>query len=247
MTKLPEYTGDQIIHMCEEVKDIQFFYKEDFVKNRGPNPRSRKKEKYSEIIAKWIIDHIERFQQITPIHRGTSYYTKGHDGKNQPDSHNEKNIAKRIFTQGSQEEIPGVGIILDYETPLKDTQSNKSGDIDLLAFDKEKNILRILELKRPDNKESMLRCVLEAYSYSKLVDREKLIRDFNRDGNFNIPENTPIVACPLVFRYTSNGKDGFQYQEMQEERPNLKKLMELLEVKPFVIEENQSPYSAREL
>jgi hypothetical protein len=51
----------------------------------------------------------------------------------------------------------------------------------------------------------------------------------------------------LIFRYISNGENGFQYQEMQEDRPNLNKLMELLEVKPLVIDEIDGRYSAREL
>jgi hypothetical protein len=239
------YTRDAQITKFEKVEDIRFFYSQEFLNNIGKTKDTN--EYYSEIAAEWVIKHLDRFRQITPIHRNTSYYTRGHDGKDQPDSTNEKNIAKRIFRQGRENGIPGVGIILDYETPLNDTRSNKAGDIDLLAFDKEKNTLRILELKRPENKESMLRCVLEAYSYSKLVDREKLIRDFNRDGDTNIPEDIPIVACPLIFRYISNGENGFQYQEMQEDRPNLNKLMELLEVKPLVIDEIDGRYSAREL
>jgi hypothetical protein len=239
------YTREEQIAKFEKVKDIRFFYKKKFLNNSGKTKDTN--EFYSEIAAEWIIEHIDGFKQITPIHRNASYYTEGHDGKYRPESTSEKNIAKRIFQQGKQEGIPGIGIILDYETPLNDELENSAGKIDLLAFDQKNNVLRILELKRPDNDESMLRCVLEAYSYSKLVDREKLIRNFNVDGNFSIPEGTPIVACPLVFRYNSNGEDGAQYNEMQEDRPKLRELMKLLEIKPLVIEENKPPYSAYEL
>lgn len=195
-----------------------------------------------------IIDHIEKFQKIEPIYRKTSYYTEGHDGRtDSPESTSEKNITKRMFRQGWHEGIHGVGIILDYETPLNNKNVNSAGKIDLLALAEDKKTLRILELKRPDSVESMLRCALEAYTYLKWVDRKKLICDFNRDGNVNIPEDSQIVACPFVFRYKSNGKDGTQYKEMQEYRPKLKKLMELLEIKPLVIEEIDGRYSARKL
>ena len=68
---------------------------------------------------------------------------------------------------------------------------------------------RILELKEPDSDETMLRCVLEGYTYMKTVNRSRLIEDFE------LPEDTKILACPLVFK----GKN--QWQEVQEERPNL--------------------------
>jgi hypothetical protein len=230
------YTREEQIAKFEKVKDIRFFYKKKFLNNSGKTKDTN--EFYSEIAAEWIIEHIDGFKQITPIHRNASYYTEGHDGKYRPESTSEKNIAKRIFQQGKQEGIPGIGIILDYETPLNDELENSAGKIDLLAFDQKNNVLRILELKRPDNDESMLRCVLEAYSYSKLVDREKLILDFNRDGNFNIPEGIPIVACPLVFRNSVQHKE---LQEMQEGlRQNLKKLIEQLEVRPMIIEKKRN-------
>lgn len=244
MARKPDYTHEQIITFCEDVKDIRFFYAEDFVKNLGP--RSKKKEKYSEVVAGWVINHLNLFTQIPSIRRKSPYCTKDHDGENQSDHVIEKIIAKDIFQQGKEEGIPRIGLILDYETPLNDTQSDGFGKIDLIAFDREKKVLRILELKQPNNKrESMLRCVLEAYTYLRLVDKDKLIDDFNRERHVNIPSSTVFVACPLVFRNSVQHKE---IQEMQKGlRPNLKKLIEQLAVKPMIIEENETIYSAYEL
>jgi hypothetical protein len=130
---------------------------------------------------------------------------------------------------------------------LNDVQNGGAGEIDLLSFDKDKKILRILEMKHPNSNDTMLHCVLEAYTYLKQVDRQKLIRDFNHDKKTDIPEDTPIVACPFVFRHTLDGKDGYQYEEMQQDCPELKKLMELLEIKPLYIEEVEGQYRASEL
>ena len=235
------YTRDEQIAKFEKVEDIRFFYSQDFLNNSGKTKDTD--EYYSEIAAEWIIEHLERFKQIPSIQRKSTYYRDTHDGKpKKSDKSWEVRIALSMFDQGI---IPGVGRILDYQTPLNDKRRDGAGRIDLLAFDQNNNVLRILELKRPDNDESMLRCVLEAYSYTKLVDREKLILDFNRDGNFNIPEGTPIVACPLVFRNSVQHKE---LQEMQEGlRKHLKKLIEQLEVRPMIIEENETIYSAYEL
>ena len=111
-----------------------------------------------------------------------------------------------------------IGKIIDYQTPLKDIQTDKAGKIDLLAYNEneEEKTLRILELKKPDSEETMLRCVLEAYTYLKVVDKDKLLKDFG------LPENTKIKACPFVFY----GKE--QYKEMQEDRKNLKDLIKEL-------------------
>lgn len=77
-----------------------------------------------------------------------------------------------------------------------------AGKIDLLSYDG--RVLRILELKKPDSEETMLRCVLEGYTYMKTVDGEKLL------GEWKFPEDTTIKASPFVFR------NGAQHQEMME-------------------------------
>ena len=239
-----DYTKDQIIAMCKGVKDVELFYQQKFINYRGP--RSKNKKRYTEIIACWVINHLEMFEQIGTICRESSYYSKIRDGRtNNPDANSEKQIAIRMYKQEGG--IPGLGTIIDYQTPLKNKESDKVGEIDLLAFDEKNGVLRLLELKVPNSKETMLRCVLEAYTYLRLVDREKLIQDFNCGKQKNIPLDTPIVACPFIYRRNSKGENGAQYQEMQEDRPKLRELMKLLEIKPLVIEENKPPYSAYEL
>jgi hypothetical protein len=242
-----DYTSTGTIKKCDDakkLKKLKLFYKEEFLNNSGLTLDSN--ERYTEVIAGWVIKKLEEFKQIEQIYRITSYCTNGHDGKNNPASKSERNIAKRIFLQGKKEGISGIGLILDYETPLRNIRSDEVGNIDLLAFDREKKVLRILELKQPNNiNESMLRCVLEAYTYLRLVDKEKLIDDFNREKHVNIPSSTVFVACPLVFRNSVQHKE---LQEMQEGlRPNLKKLIEQLEVRPMIIEKNETIYSAYEL
>lgn len=117
-----------------------------------------------------------------------------------------------------------VGRIIDYQTPLKAKRSDEAGKIDLLAYDG--TSLHILELKKPDSEETMLRCVLEGYTYLKTVDAEKLLSDFM------LPPDTKVIASPLVF------KDGLQWAELSEDRPWLKQLMRFLESTPFAFDEH---------
>ena len=128
----------------------------------------------------------------------------------------------------SEAQYAKVGKILDYQVPLKNKRSDQAGKIDLLAYDG--NVLRVLELKKPDTQETMLRCVLEGYTYLRTADTRKLIADFD------IPAGTPVKASPFVF------ENSLPYQEYFAERPKLKQLMGLLDSQPFFIREVSGGY-----
>ena len=224
------YSRQNIIEKLETAKEnMQVFYKADFVNYRGKT--SDTNEVYTEIVCEWILENMELLNNVPNIKRAKSYFTKTHDGiiKNKKSNRDEEIIAMRLFNQS---QIDNIGEILDYQTPLKNKSSDMAGKIDLLAYDGE--TLRILELKKPDSDETMLRCVLEGYTYLKTVDVKKLLRDFN------LPIDTKIVACPFVF------KNGKQYREMKEERPYLHKLMTLLDSKPYYITEENQVYKVEE-
>ena len=123
-----------------------------------------------------------------------------------------------------------IGKIIDYQTPLKNVQTDDAGKIDLLAYNKNTKILRILELKKSDSDETMLRCVLEAYTYLKIVDRDKLLKDFG------LPEDAIVKACPFVFF------EGEQYKEIQEDRKYLKELMKNLDIEPIYLKGEGGEY-----
>ena len=234
------YSKEEIIKMLEETKsEIKKIYKKDFINHTGET--SDTNEYYTEIIAKWLLDNIELFNDIKMISRENSYKVDSHDGKikNEKSGREEEIIAMKLFdfSQNQGKVFDIIGKIIDYQTPLKDVQTDKAGKIDLLAYNEKENpkTLRILELKKPDSKETMLRCVLEAYTYLKVVDKTKLLKDFA------LPEDTLIKACPFVFY----GKE--QYREMQaikDDRGNLGKLIEKLGIEVIYLkEEKDGEYS----
>lgn len=73
----------------------------------------------------------------------------------------------KIFNQGS---LNILGKVLDYQTPLKDKQDDKAVKIDIVSYNKDIKTVYLLELKIEDSKETMLRCVLEIYTYLKTLD-----------------------------------------------------------------------------
>ncbi|WP_314391497.1 hypothetical protein [Leptotrichia shahii] len=225
-----KYSKNEILEMIENAKfDIRNFYKQDFVNYTGKTKDS--KEYYTEIIAEWLLSHFDLFNKIKLINREGSYRIESHDGKiiNQKSNRAEEKIAMKLFdySQNKGEIFDKIGKIIDYQTPLKNIQTDDAGKIDLFAYNEDTDTLRILELKKSDSKETMLKCLLEVYTYLKIVNKDKLLKDFG------LPKDTIVKASPLVFF------EGMQYKEMQEDRKNLKKLMEKMEIEPvYLIEEN---------
>jgi len=222
------YSKDEIIKIMKEAKsDIKNFYKKEFVNYLGVT--SDTKEYYTEIIAEWLLDNFYLFDTIKMISRESSYKVDSHNGiiKDENSNREEEKIAMKLFDYSQNKGVTFdiIGKIIDYQTPLKNVQKDDVGKIDLLAYNEKEKTLKILELKKPDSKETMLRCVLEAYTYLKIVDKDKLLKDFG------LPKDTVVKACPFVFF------DGAQYKEMQQDRKNLKELMKKLDVEPVYLKE----------
>ena len=222
------YSKDKIIKIMKEAKsDIKNFYKKEFVNYLGVT--SDTKEYYTEIIAEWLLDNFYLFDTIKMISRESSYKVDSHNGiiKDENSNREEEKIAMELFDYSQNKGVTFdiIGKIIDYQTPLKNVQKDDVGKIDLLAYNEKEKTLKILELKKPDSKETMLRCVLEAYTYLKIADKTKLLKDFE------LPEDTIIKACPFVF------VEGEQYKEIQEDRKYLKELMKKLDVEPVYLKE----------
>ena len=225
------YKKDEIINKLENLKDISTLYKEDFINYRGDTTDT--KEKYTEVVSEWLLNNIDLLYKIKKITRQSSYKVDTHDGKYTPRPNpSEEIIAMYIFNQGS---LNILGKILDYQTPLKNEQKNKAGKIDIVSYNRDIKTVYLLELKKEDSKEdekkdkkeTMLRCVLEIFTYFKTLDKDKFLEDFN------LPKDTKIKASPLVFFNSS------QHKEMIEgDNKFLKQLMDKLDIEPFYITKN---------
>lgn len=229
-----KYTRQEIFDKCQEaIADVKTFYQNDIVNYRGKT--SDTKEYYTENISQFVCENIKTFQtKIPTITRQTSYKTTSHVGHfSEKSNREEEMIAMKMFNQCKSGEIfDSIGKIIDYQIPLKSVKTDVAGKIDLLSYTGK--TVRILELKKADSTETMLRCVLESYTYMKTVDQKKLLSDF---GLF---DNIEIKASPLVF------KDGMQYKEMLEERKWLQQLMKLLDSKAYYIVEENGKYFVTE-
>lgn len=221
-----KYTKQQVLDKLEQARfEMGIFYQQDFVNYSGETIDTN--EQYTEVIAEWLIGNFSLLGQIPPITRTSSYKMQTHKGWTTSPASNrlEERIAMAMFRQRG---LPWLGLVMDYQTPLKDKQTSRAGKIDLMTYDGA--VLRIMELKEPESKETMLRCVLEGYTYLKTANTGKLLQEFQ------LPPGTKVQACPLVY----HGK--FQHLEMKAHRPYLKHLMELLDCETFYYEMAEEYY-----
>ncbi|MBQ9968818.1 MAG: hypothetical protein IJO88_08885 [Oscillospiraceae bacterium] len=207
------------------------------VNYKGKTAKKDGGEFYTEIVAKTILENIEALEGIEPVKRTEDYWSSSRDCSSyKPDGvRGEEMTAMELRMQGK---ISGLGEIMDYQVPLKNTINDKAGKIDVLSFDSN-GVMRILELKRKGNREdTLLRCVLEAYTYFKRVEQEKLRSEYAAKAGAPC---SCLKACPIFF------EDSRQYDEYTEldARPNLKALMKALEIELILLEGTYPNYSAK--
>lgn len=225
------YSKQDIIDRCKlqsSGDNFKSFYNNGMVNYRGKTQDT--KEFYTEVIAKYLLDNYDdlfRKGRIPMVPRKSSYKQNTHDGNQTYTNRKEENLAKYLFNQlpGKEKHLEYIGQIIDYQVPLKNSQKDeKVGKIDLLSVNSDD--IFILELKCEGTDETMLRCVLEAYTYLQQLDKEKLVKDFGL--NTSEPK---FHATPLVF------KNSYPYQEYmnKEDHPYLITLMDKLGIKPYFL------------
>lgn len=239
-----KYLKKEIIAFCEEaIKSPSTFYR--FSKSESGSPivnykgKTKEGEYYTEIIANFLLNHIKDLENIEQITRKESYKRDTHDGQiNENSNRLENNIAKQMFNFYNDKPFNKIGKIIDYETPLQNDEDDKEvGKIDLLGFNENEKTITFLELKRPDSDETLLRAILEIYTYRRNCDKDKLIKDFE------LPEHSKIIARPLIYEGSQAANEWAEI----EKRENLKLLIKKLNIEDPIIltipsEENLKEY-----
>lgn len=87
--------------------------------------------------------------------------------------------------------------IIDYEVPMfclkEGNVSSRKIDAVGRAIGAQRDRLYIYEAKKNNSDETLLRCLMEAFSYSLFVDRVRF------KESFGVRQNTTIVLSPLIF------------------------------------------------
>jgi len=233
MTKY-SYTEKEVKNRIQkEINDIKNFYKKPIVNWGGES--SDTKKKYTEIIAKYLLEEhnvLDKLNDIKVLTRKKSY-NQNHNGKtkNETSNRQEERICLNMWNNSNNCEnsktYDFIGKIIDYQTPLKnkrnDEENSGVGKIDLLSYNESEKTAFILECKIPKSSETLLRCVLEVFTYWRTVNYQKILHDFN------LPSNT--ILRKAVFIY----KDSKPYKDYKDEY--IKKILKRLEVDYIVLNE----------
>ena len=205
-------------------KTILNLYDQEFVKHTGTCKGSG--TFYTELVAKLIMDNgiVKKLSAIEPITRKVSYRIKNRNNEDRETNRHEERMAKKMC---SDELVLGkLGKAMDYQIPLKNTQKDTAGKIDLFAYDEATKTIYLIELKGDKSKETALRAVLEIATYYQLLDKGKFLEDYKEFfKEHNIKTTiTNIKKAVLFCEGTSPAK------EVKEKRKHLSNLMKELDV-----------------
>jgi len=246
------YTKEKILDkVMDEMENPATLYKGKFANYNG---RINDGPFYIEVAADEILNHIDKLKEIKSLiddkslnSKSIKSYDRDHKGEHENQSKgsldSEKYLAKTLYNIcNSNDNEPGkkfdhIGKIFDYEIPLATSSDDKAGRIDVVSFSD--NSIYLLELKKKESKETLLRCALEIYTYYRQLNLEKFIDDFRTSGK--LKEDflaKDIVPAVLVFK---EGRAYKQYKDMAN-FPKTRKLMDDLGVQLFVLGQEGSEY-----
>lgn len=190
--KFEEFEKTYGLTLSDEKVSTKFaanFYKSAIVNYKGYVKGS--KDLYSEVIAETLVTDgfIKDWLNLIPVR--PEHFKINHSNENEKldalkiTNRKEEILAKLLFYQGN---IDGLGYIFDYQTPLKETRNDSYGKIDLLGYNTDDECYSVIELKyRPSgSEETLLRCILEAYTYYKLLDLKQIKVDVAHEGINNL-------------------------------------------------------------
>jgi hypothetical protein len=207
-----------MIKIGDALNNIDTMYKQGIINYRGKTTDT--KEIYTELVAEALLNQLALFNQIKTIPRSSDYRVPGHNGSTSNPQSNR--VEERVILNMFGKSYNYIGKVVDYQVPIKGVSNDKAGKIDLLS--QQGDTLIILELKKEHSQETLLRCVLEAATYWRQIDKQKLLGEYQ---DFNVKNVKPAV---LVY------KDKVQHNEYKNQNSNTRKLMDQLQVGMYVIE-----------
>ena len=213
---------DTIDALNEAFKTLDTLYKARCVNWCG---RCKEGEYYTEIISEELSKRIDNFN-ISKITRDS--YFQNHSGEIKAfTNRGEEILAKSLLDK----KIEGIGEIFDYQIPLKKSQKDTGvGKIDLVSIDGDK--LRLIEIKAEDAKDTLLRCVLEAYTYSKQLDSDRFKREYTekKEIAFGNEEPIPTVLIPETCKAAKELRNN-EHPKVIELAKKLKVNIKIFEIK----------------
>ena len=216
---------------------VSLFYRWEALNYRGA-AHDNDKLLYGELISQLVLadKNYKQLNKIEKITRSESYIVDSHKnkiiymvGRKSKIEREEENLAKELCSKEYM--FRHIGKIVDYQIPLKDYdeehRDDSVGKIDLLSVNESTSTVFLIELKRKNSTETMLRCVFEGYTYYKVLNKEKLLRNMREKKLLERePYEYKIIVSPLVFKNSQPYKDIEEIKYRKNLHELIKKLNE---------------------
>lgn len=212
------------------------------------NTKSRSEDLAYAILNNDGVSKLFAVKKITRCEKSRSYFIKEHNiinaqkriDENKKYTLDEVLICNKMFISSAEKSYNFIGKVIDYQTPLRNNGNDKGyKGVDLISYNKHENSLFLLETKKPDTTETLLRAVLEIFTYWKIIDHQKLLYDFSKSercNNLNL-YNTLIKKAVLLF------EGSYAYNEyVNNTSPNTIELMNELGVEFYGIRKKYNDY-----
>ena len=226
------YLEDELKNYIKEDTEkgkIDLFYNEYYVAKKTKCVKGKKpKIRIDDFVAKQLlnIDIKKLYSENIKKYTRENYNIKRNETLKElykKEKLKEVEFAKIIFDKNL--EIEDLGKIIHYQTPIRETDNDKGvGDIDLLAYNEDGEYFTLIELKLLKNKDTMLHCILQIYTYFSQINEAKLKSDFGKSNANNTRK------AVLIFENSKHHKDYIKSNNY------LQKLTEILEIDIYIID-----------
>ena len=198
---------------------------------------------YCDWISEWINESADSIELLDAGLRQRPFRIADHQGQISLQTSiaqiTEKRIVRAIY---NTQELPLLGRIVDYEVSLKETQDASHGDIDLLCDTGEDALC--VEAKAPNSGESILKAILQVFTYTMLVStvRKRFLADFDLPLTHTL---TPVV---LTYHSSTSGKQLREISSSNQLSVLIETLNRLLEKKQigpirfFVVDDQECSF-----
>lgn len=208
----------------------------------------------SEIISEWLLRDFEKIKFDKFGLRENNFKINVHEGycelQTEITQFTEKRFCRALFNKYNKIEHPLLGKILDYEVPLTAPKQEKTkkvnqGDFDLVS--KRNGSILVFEVKKAQSNESLLKAILQIFTYVTRLADSNLINKFLEDY---IPNEKKIIPCILTFDNAASGKQISEIGKYPELQSLIAKINSNLEdnkignLEFYIVEEPNEDYTS---
>ena len=220
--KIVEMTGTDIAEHGNWIKDLNskndFMGADTFWLSESASrigKTSDTKEYYTEVVGAFLLENgfIEKdnFTGVKQITKKAPYQ-----------AHTKFSPAACYLSLHLEEKF---GTIVESEIELGNYPDDKAGIVDLMTYNKDTDELYLIEFEPNYSENTLLSAALKIQTHYQTIDKEKLVNDLYSKEDSPISSKNPQIKKVLVLLSGSNA-----YKEYQENRPNITKILNELQI-----------------